>query len=66
MKYAGTAQAFCKLYAPNADITITGDFDFNGSLVGKSVKLSGNAAFHYDEALNAGKPDYVVSSWEEQ
>jgi len=65
MKYAGTAQAFCKLYAPNADITITGDFDFNGSLLGKTVKLSGSAAFHYDEALNAGKPDYVVASWEE-
>jgi hypothetical protein len=65
MKYSGDAKTFCKMYAPNADISVAGDFDFNGSIVGKTVKFSGNAAFHYDEALNAGKPDYVVSSWEE-
>jgi hypothetical protein len=65
MKYSGTAKAYCKLYAPNADISVVGDFDFHGSVVGKTVTLSGSAAFHYDEALNAGKPDYIVSNWEE-
>jgi hypothetical protein len=65
MKYAGTARAYCQMYAPNADIRITGDFDFFGSVVGKTVSMNGGAAFHYDEALNAGKPDYVVASWEE-
>jgi hypothetical protein len=65
MKYSGNAQAYCKMYAPNADISVKGDFDFHGSIVGKTVNLSGNAAFHYDEALGAGKPDYIVASWEE-
>jgi hypothetical protein len=65
MKYAGTAKAYCKLYAPNADITITGNYDFNGSVVGNTVQFSGTANIHYDEALSGGGPDYRVVSWEE-
>lgn len=65
IKYAGNAQAFIKLYAPNADIRLTGDFDFCGSMVGNSIRTSGNSAIHYDEALRNGAPDYVVVEWEE-
>jgi hypothetical protein len=65
MKYSGTAAAFCRLYAPNADLVVTGDFDFSGSAVGKTVTLSGTANFHYDEALSAGGPEYKIVSWEE-
>jgi hypothetical protein len=64
MKYAGTAEAYCKLYAPNADIRVTGNFDFSGSIVGNTVQFSGTANIHYDEALVDG-PDYRVVSWEE-
>ena len=65
MKYSGDAEAYCRLYAPNADITVTGDFDFSGSVVGNRVQFSGNASIHYDEALNGGGPDYKIVSWEE-
>jgi len=47
---AGTSTSF-GLYAPNADITITGSADFYGAIVGKSVKDTGGAVIHYDKAL---------------
>lgn len=65
MTYTGNAEAYCKLYAPQADLTITGDFDFSGSALGKTVTLSGTANFHYDEALNTAGPEYKINSWEE-
>jgi hypothetical protein len=65
MDYAGTAQVYCQMYAPNADINITGDFDFSGSVVGNRVSFSGNAAIHYDEALGGDRPEYNIASWEE-
>ncbi len=65
MKYSGTAEAYCRLYAPQADVVITGDFDFSGSAVGKTVTLSGTANFHYDESLNSSGAEYKIVSWEE-
>jgi hypothetical protein len=65
MKYAGTAKGYCKLYAPSADITVTGNYDFNGSVVGNTVQFSGTASIHYDEALSGSGPDYRIVSWEE-
>jgi hypothetical protein len=38
-------------YAPNADITIRGNGDVMGSVVGRTITLAGNAAFHYDESF---------------
>jgi hypothetical protein len=64
-KYAGTAEAYCRLYAPNANLTITGDFDFSGSAVANSLTFSGTSNIHYDEALRGG-PEYQVVSWEEK
>jgi len=65
MKYAGTAAAYCKLYAPNADIRVTGDYDFNGSIVGNYVRFSGTAEIHYDEALGGDTASYKVVLWQE-
>jgi len=39
------------LYAPDADIQVSGNGAVYGSLTGKSVKVNGNGGFHYDEAL---------------
>ena len=65
MKYAGTAAAYCALYAPQADLTITGDFDFNGSAVGNRLTFSGTADIHQDEGLSIYGPEYQVVAWEE-
>jgi Tfp pilus assembly protein PilX len=65
IKYSGGAEIIAKLYAPQADIRISGDFDFSGSMVGNSIRLSGNCAVHYDEALGGDGPDYKIVSWEE-
>jgi hypothetical protein len=65
MKYAGTAAAYCKLYAPNADIRVTGNYDFSGSIVGNYVRFSGTAQIHYDEALGGESASYKVVFWQE-
>jgi len=40
----------------------------DGALIGSSLTISGNAAFHYDEALNANSTtaaigNYAFASW---
>ncbi len=66
MKYRGTSEVYAKIYAPNATIDMGGEFDISGSIVGKIIKLSGEASFHYDEALNTNAgPDFRVVAWEE-
>jgi len=50
------------VYAPHADISLHGggnSGDVFGSIIGKTVTVTGNSAFHYDEslgALNTGEP----------
>ncbi len=39
------------VYAPNAAVKINGNGDVMGSVVAHTITLTGNAAFHYDEAL---------------
>jgi len=39
------------IYAPQSTVTITGSGQFQGSFVGKQMKLSGAAQVHYDTAL---------------
>jgi hypothetical protein len=40
------------IYAPNALVTPTGNTDIYGSFVGRQIKISGGARFHYDETLS--------------
>ena len=58
------------LYAPGHDITMTGGGNSDsiyGSLVGKSVSMTGIQSVHYDEALADGGliADYRIASWYE-
>ena len=39
------------IYAPNAAITITGNNDFYGAIVGSTVETTGSSAIHYDRRL---------------
>jgi hypothetical protein len=40
--------------APNAAVSMTGNFDFFGAIIGNTVTSAGNMGFHYDEAINGG------------
>jgi len=51
VKLNGGPQVALGLYAPYRDVTVGGDLDVFGSVVGGNVKVSGDAYFHYDEAL---------------
>jgi len=55
------------VYAPNGSVTINGNGDVMGAVVGREVNLTGNAAFHYDESLaNWGvNTPYGVVKWRE-
>ncbi|MBU0634092.1 MAG: hypothetical protein KKB82_00170 [Candidatus Omnitrophica bacterium] len=60
---------FCgAVYAPTADMRISGQGTLCGSFVGNDVALSGNAAIHYDEDLEDMELDlgsYQVESWKD-
>jgi hypothetical protein len=71
IKFHGNGEFYGAIYAPNADLTLngggSGDQDFSGASVTKSVNFNGHFRFHYDESLarmEMGK-GYVVTSWDE-
>lgn len=56
------------VYAPDHVVTLSGggsNGNYFGSIVAKTVTMSGNTAVHYDESLAAGDyiTDYKVASW---
>jgi hypothetical protein len=63
----GLAQLYAVVYAPSADVVITGNADMYGSIVANNAKLTGNAAMHYDEALINRAPSrgFIIASWDE-
>ena len=64
---AGNGSLSCVVYAPNGDVTINGNGDVMGAIVARGIRLTGNAAFHYDESLadrDAGQP-FAISHWRE-
>lgn len=64
---AGNGALSAIVYAPNANVTINGNGDVEGSVVANNITLTGNASFHYDESLarfGGGNP-YRVASWRE-
>lgn len=67
IQVAGNGALRAVAYAPNADIKINGNGDVMGSVIGRTITLTGNAAFHYDESLvnlNDGMP-FGIQSWRE-
>jgi hypothetical protein len=62
MQFAGNADFNATVYAPQADITITGNGEAYGAVIAKSAILNGNATFHYDKAL-ALIGGLVATSW---
>lgn len=66
----GNGALHAAVYAPNAVLELKGggnSGEMSGSAVAHSVKITGNYAFHYDEALaklGAGNP-FSISRWRE-
>jgi hypothetical protein len=68
VKLAGNAQLTAAVYAPGHDVTVNGGGSSGhvfGSIVGKTVTMTGVTNLHYDEALSgSGKiNDYKIVSW---
>jgi Flp pilus assembly protein TadG len=45
------------LYAPDSDVTVSGDADIYGAVVANNLKITGNALGHYDESLEMEMAD---------
>jgi Flp pilus assembly protein TadG len=45
------------LYAPDTDVTISGDADVYGAVVADDLRITGNAIGHYDESLEMEMAD---------
>ncbi len=70
VKFSGNSTFAGVIYAPNADLTMSGggstDIDFVGASTTSTVTMSGGYKFHYDESLaNTTDAFYVASSWDE-
>ena len=46
------ASLYADIYAPQSDITLSGNGDIYGSVVGRSVSMTGTSTIHYDLALD--------------
>ena len=71
VSFGGNAAFIGTIYCPNADFTIGGGgndvYDFEGSVMAKTIKVNGHYNFHYDESLARTGPSfgYVATSWKE-
>ena len=66
--FTGGGEFIGAINAPAYDFTLTGNANFSGAMIGKTLTLKGGANLHYDEAL--GRADlegggYKVMSWTE-
>jgi hypothetical protein len=46
------------IYAPNTHVTVDGDSEFFGAIVGKTLTLTGTQRAHYDEALDMEQVEF--------
>ena len=51
VKIRGGSHAAMAVYAPGAEISVAGNDDVYGALIGDTITVSGNSRFHYDKAL---------------
>jgi hypothetical protein len=45
---SGTSATYMSIYSPGTDVTISGGSPYYGSLVGKTLTVSGNSQIHQD------------------
>ncbi|HEY6071515.1 MAG TPA: hypothetical protein VIU85_09095 [Chthoniobacterales bacterium] len=68
LKFAGNAQITASIYAPGYDVTVNGggtNGHVYGSIVGKTVTMTGVSNLHYDEQLGSRGMinNYKIVSW---
>jgi len=51
----GTSNLYADVYAPEANVTISGTHDFFGAVVGKTLTTGGTGRIHHDEQLTRYK-----------
>jgi hypothetical protein len=65
MSYSGSSGMHAYVYAPQADLTLTGgSASYHGAIQAKSISASGSVVFHYDESLFAVATT-EIKSWQE-
>lgn len=67
IQVAGNGALRTVLYAPNGNVTIDGRGAVMGSVVARSIRLVGNAEFHYDESLAdfGTNTPFGIAKWRE-
>lgn len=67
MDVSGNGALKAIIYAPNANVKINGNGDVMGAVVARNIVLTGNANFHYDEALGkyGVNTPFKVTRWRE-
>jgi Flp pilus assembly protein TadG len=57
----GSADLYAQIYAPQSSISVTGNGDFYGSMIGLSIDITGSGLVHYGSTGNAiGGPRLVT------
>ncbi len=67
VKVVGNGDTAGIVYAPNADVEVVGNGNVSGAVVGNNIKMTGNAAFHYDVNLKNmdDEGSLSISRWRE-
>ena len=61
--FSGGSQLCAAIFAPNADMTVTGGSSFYGSVIANSFVNGGGTTLHFDEALLSLPEDYLVGDY---
>ncbi len=67
---SGDSNLYAAIYAPQSTVTVSGDGDVFGAIVGNVVSHSGDGTVHYDKALAAdtnesNSPNQNLRAWSE-
>jgi len=54
--FNGTAAINVAFVAPNAEVEVSGNFEYQGALLAKELTLQGSGGIHYDESLGGSGP----------
>jgi PilX N-terminal len=68
IKMTGNSSSAATFYAPNADITVAGNTDIYGAIIGKTIDFQGNSNIYYDSNLESkflvpGSPVIGTFTW---
>jgi hypothetical protein len=68
LQISGNGGFYGIYYAPQANLTVTGNGTYTGAFVANTLYNKGNANIHYDEELaklDVGNYEWTIASWNE-